>query len=933
LILSAAFIVPTFAATPAASLHGTVVDQATGSLLAGAWIKLDQQTSFTDAHGGFAFNHIEPGKHTLTVSSDSHGSREIPVVLLAGDNVLPPISLGSEIVRLDRVVVTDTATRASDAFADKALTETGQDVVSEAALDMPSIQNASDALKGVAGVNVTRAANGATNVSIRGLAPQFNRISVDGQSQSNSGRFSSGSALDSVPPEILKSIEVTKSLTPDMDADAIGGVINLTTSEASGLKRAFVQGKEQVVVDSAADRAGTRGNLSVGAPFRLWSNSGPNDSGLVATVTYDDITRLRENLETFDDWPLLLSPGPTPFTGALVPAFTHANLEYTLDRRERGSLLLNGDTRIGRTSFFFKSNLTRDARLRTRSQEDFDPAQGIVSSLTPNSGTFSGVHLDLHGVKQDARRAIATVTLGEKTDWERAHVNASVGVTRTEDHEPHTLDALFSSADPFTVAYTMHADDVLPTLSFTDDVNPAGTAAIINDPAAYRFAHLTVTDGRGVDLNTTGQVDFKLDLDDTPQPTYLKFGAKVQQFRRSVTQTRLVYDPSSTLPATTAAGLVRTPLVTFKNGGYQYGPVPDPERVAELVAANPASFPLDATDTALGPAADAEVHQTIWAAYVMGRLAWGQWSLLGGVRLEGTQFTATANQPLFADNGSLLGFEPAHAGRSYLEVLPGLHLRYDPQPGLIFRASVYRSLIRPSYGDLAPYLDINFDQFRARIGNPNLKPYLTTNTDFTTDYYRESFGLFSAGFFFKSIHDFQVSSERLVTIGSLGQFVESQRINGDAAQAGGVETSWKSNPWILPDKLATATLALTYTFTRSASHLPDRPEETLPLPLQAKHQFSIGLHGERGPFSAEVTFTYHTAMLEEVVAYQRDRYEEAQEDLTLNVDYKLTKHTRIFAGVTNLLSVPSWAYSGDPSRLKEFESRGPEFSIGISWKP
>ena len=933
LILAVLSSVAVNAAVSDARLRGTVADQATGRPLAGVQITLGRQVAVSDANGAFSFAPVKPGTYVLMFSSADHGSREIPVVVVAGTNTLPPVLLGAGVIQLERLVVTDHANGASSAFADKAQTETGQDVVAGAALNQASVQNASDALKGVSGVNVTRGANGATNVSIRGLAPQFNRVSIDGQTQSNSGRFSSGSALDSLPPEILKSIEVTKSLTPDMDADAIGGVINLSTSEAAGLKRAFVQGKEQLVVDSAAGRSGSRSNVSFGAPFRLWSPRGPNDSGYVATVTYDEVTRLRENMETFDDWPLLLSPGPAPYAGIPVPAFTHENLERTLDRRERAALLFNADTRIGRTSFFLKSNLTQDARLRTRSQEDFDPAGGTALALTPTGGTFSGLHLGLHGVHQDVSRTIATVGVGEKTDWERVHLNASAGVTRTEDREPRTMDALFSSTDPYTVAYTAGVSRTLPVFTFTDDLNPAAGNVASTNPAAYQFAHLTVTEGRGVDFNSTGKADLKLDLDDTAQPAYLKFGVKVQEFHRTLTQSRQVYDPSPLVPPVTAAGLVGTPLVTFQDGGYQFGPIPDPARVAALVAAEPAAFPLDATDTALGSAANAEVHQSIWAAYGMGRVHWQQWSLVGGARLEGTRFNATANQPVFADDGTLLGFEPAHAGRSYLDILPGLHLRYNATDGLILRASVYRSLIRPSYSDLAPYLDLNFDQFRARTGNPNLRPYLATNTDFTADYYRESLGLFSAGVFFKSIHDFQVNSERLVTIGNIGQFVETQLINGDTATVGGLETSWKSNPWALPQQFATVALTLTYTFTQSASHLPGRPGETLPLPLQARHQFSVGLHGERGRFSTDLGFTYHTAMLDEVVSYQRDRYEAGQVEVTLSADCKLSKHTRIFAGITNLLRTPSWAHSGDPSRLKEFETRGLEASLGVSWKP
>jgi outer membrane cobalamin receptor len=40
--------------------------------------------------------------------------------------------------------------------------------------------------------------------------------------------------LDAVPADQLRAIEVSKAVTPDMDADAIGGAVNLVTKSAVG---------------------------------------------------------------------------------------------------------------------------------------------------------------------------------------------------------------------------------------------------------------------------------------------------------------------------------------------------------------------------------------------------------------------------------------------------------------------------------------------------------------------------------------------------------------------------------------------------------------------------------------------------------------------------------------------------------------------------
>jgi TonB-dependent receptor len=287
---------------------------------------------------------------------------------------------------------------------------------------------------------------------------------------------------------------------------------------------------------------------------------------------------------------------------------------------------------------------------------------------------------------------------------------------------------------------------------------------------------------------------------------------------------------------------------------------------------------------------------------------------------------------VFASDGTLLGFNPVSGGRSYVDVLPGLHLRYDPCAGLILRTSVNRSLIRPNYGDLAPYLDINFSQFRARTGNPALKPYEAVNYDWSADYYSDSAGLLSAELFYKTIRNFQVNAESAVTIGNLGQFVESQRINGDEAHIGGVAVGWQSRPWKLPVVVDSVSVAVNYTYSKSASHIPGRPGETFPLPQQARDQCSFTLHLERGKFSSDANLTYHTATLDNIVSAGRDQYLAGVLNLDLGFAYKATPHLSFLAGVRNLTHPPSRSYAGDSSRLNETQFRGVEYNLGVNWK-
>src|SRR5256885_7683726 len=112
------------------------------------------------------------------------------------------------------------------------------------------------------------------------------------------------------------------------------------------------------------------------------------------------------------------------------------------------------------------------------------------------------------------------------------------------------------------------------------------------------------------------------------------------------------------------------------------------------------------------------------------------------------------NQMMLDTTGQLQGINAVHASNSYVEVLPGLHLRYEPKVGMLYRGSITRSMSRPSNADIAPFRTLSFVDHRSRIGAPDLKPYLATNFDISLDKYNETYGLTSIALFYKKIDHF-----------------------------------------------------------------------------------------------------------------------------------------------------------------------------------
>lgn len=829
----------------------------------------------------------------------------------------------SEPVKLERVVVKEEAGGAAATFNDKLGTEALTEVVSGAAMRNPTAQSSSDLMKNMSGVAVNKSGDGSSKVSVRGLDQRLLRITVDGQRQGGTGN-----PLDNIPPEIVQSLEVTKAFTPDMEADAVGGVINVNTG-GTVLKAAFEQGRHQLTYNSLESRPGTRNSFTTGQPFRLFSEQA--NASILATASFDDQYKVRERVSDLREWTPQISPGPAPFSGQSLPVLTLPVIEATLEHRQRTGALINSDARFGAASVFFHANFNRDWAKRNRNLNDTDPSGGRVLSLTPTAGTFAGVRESRRNQQQISQRDAANFSFGGKATRGNADFDLTFGYALTHEFEPDTEETVFLSDHTYRAGYDFSRNAFAPVFTAVDETDPADTASI-SDPAHYRFSYLSITRVDTKDAEGSAKFNAKIHLGETgASENYFKFGGKIQQRHRTANTDRDVYNAGSLSRDLT--GLVETSSVTTDTLNYRFGPVPNAGAVAALVPTAPAVFRLDPTQTLINSSsADYTVTETVWALYAMGKLKRERWSLRGGVRVEGTRLTSKANQMVLGPTGAVQGFVPSRAESDYLQVLPGLHLRYDAPANLLWRGSITRSLSRPSYSDVAPFQTFSFLDHRSRIGNPALKPYQATNVDFSVDKFSDALGLFSVAFFYKKIDHFIADEQTPVTVGSLGQFIQFDRVNGDSALAMGFETNWQSVPWEMPHGLGRGSMTVNYSFTHGEAHYPTRPGETFPLPDQVTYQGGATFRWERGRFSFEGAARYRSKWWEDLIAPGFDNYLKGYWDAEVSAAYKIGKDARVTFGVGNLLDVPMRRYAGTLAHMSDYQRNGVDCTVGFQWK-
>ena len=98
-------------------------------------------------------------------------------------------------------------------------------------------QNVAESLKRLPGVTLQMQEGEGTHVNIRGLGSEFVNVSVNGNemasaSEDTRGKDTGSASLNSFPADLMGSIEVFKSLTPDMDLNSIGGTVNINSTSA-----------------------------------------------------------------------------------------------------------------------------------------------------------------------------------------------------------------------------------------------------------------------------------------------------------------------------------------------------------------------------------------------------------------------------------------------------------------------------------------------------------------------------------------------------------------------------------------------------------------------------------------------------------------------------------------------------------------------------
>lgn len=213
-------------------ISGKITDPDGNISLPGATIKLNSGNRYTisDQIGDFEFLNVPAGTYQIEVVYIGYQNLTQEVTVEEGKNVKINLSMTSGSETLSEVVISGERLKGqARALNQQKNNRNITNVISSDQVGRFPDANIGDALKRVPGITMQNDQGEARNIIIRGLAPALNSVTLNGDRIPSAEGDNRNVQMDLIPSDMIATIEVNKTLTPDMDGDAIGGSVNLIT--------------------------------------------------------------------------------------------------------------------------------------------------------------------------------------------------------------------------------------------------------------------------------------------------------------------------------------------------------------------------------------------------------------------------------------------------------------------------------------------------------------------------------------------------------------------------------------------------------------------------------------------------------------------------------------------------------------------------------
>jgi len=699
-------------------LRGVVLDAKTGEPMSGATVVVKNSSEkefkqlnnrfrqFVQLDGYFTFKDLPAGEYEVEVTFANYKKQSSQCTVGKARTEELRIIMEPSIVELSAVTIsggneTDHTTRSLEKHSNQLV-----NIVSARTMQLLPDITVANVLQRVSGVTIERNNAGEGRYPIiRGMEKRYINTLVNGikiPSPDDKNRFI---PLDLFPSEILERLEVSKSLTPSMEGDAIGGTINLVMKDAPSTRLLQVNASAGYnnIFDHQDYLKFNNSSISRSSPAEI---HGSDYHAVPADFQVNSLNYTKKGT------PINTAFGLTAgnrfgkdrqfgvlFSGSYQNIFSGTQSTFLLPNAQPG---LNNNPQF--VDLYYRQYSTDNQRLGLTGKLDYRIGNNNKIALT---NTF--VRLNMFQTRQSFDTIALNTLLDEsyRTTWQYQSINS------TSLQGTHLLSPTWTI--DWTGAYSVAANHIPDQATFTHEypvlIDPATKLATRGAPD--NLQSMTRNWEHNTDKDWTGYLNITKQTSLLRRALEVKVGGMARDKQRDN-----FYNAYSLGPLLNETySNINAAQFTFKSGNDQ-----------------PALNGLNYTFT-----------EDIYAGYAQGK--WkllDRLELLGGVRVEHTM--QKFNTQLTPDN-------PARFGKIwYTDWLPSGQVKYDLTSHQSLRLSYYRALARPQFAELIPEGPDNYETFK-QVGNPYLKHSISDNLDLRYELFAGKADQILLGAFYKNIQD------------------------------------------------------------------------------------------------------------------------------------------------------------------------------------
>jgi TonB-dependent receptor len=872
-----------------------------------------------------------------------------------------------EAIQLNPIVVSETIPHSETEIIAQQITEQAANLETVQSREQisryPDI-TLGDSIRRLPGVGAQYNQGQALYVSVRGIDPNLVGVTFNGVLLPATDSIGRHVSLNQIPSGLVSQIVLTQSNTPDQDAEALGGTIELTPKSAFDSPSPILEGHmgsgfyslrpQNPIIDASITVGATFGIGPNGNPFRSLSSSGSsgasgvtNDAGkatqpvsqdtnvsrplgILGTFDYYDDHRAVQNFQaTYDD--------STPETYANKALNELDFYNFTFHRRTFG--------------YGFSA--------------DYRPNENAKLYVSFNDGGYveDDVRYGLSLLNLSAGPGATTPQPSGYFKTNEGELESSLRYKNSEYHDNQVLqgggrfvlgDIILDFRGSFaqgysqvpqdtTVNFTTAADQMIVYKNAGNSNRPTiglqGSPTNPNpyDTSIYKFSGLTIDRNGSTDTEVAGAVNATIPFEIAGCSAAVKFGTNLRF------KTKVRYDDPQTFstyvgPAVngennlTLADVAGSTFQADYDGYYGLGFSPSVSKWESFYAAHQSGFIRNSTaDEVTSLHAYYDDLEDIFAGYGQGDISIGRLNILGGARIEATRavYGAYSNSP-GTDPSNPASYHFVEQPNNYLNIFPTFQARYEIANGLQTRFSYSTAICRPTFGQITASTIINTVDRTVTTENPQLKPTTDNSFDLAIDYYPIKGSYFSVGIFDKQIANYIFQRSIIVPLDGT-YYTESTFLNDGSAYSRGIELNYQQEFVNLPAPLSGFGVAANYTYTDSQGSV--HPGHFSELPYTARNLWNAGLFYAGYGFKFSLAANFNDRNLSAAGSSpQTDQYFDKHFALDLSISYEFRNGLSLYFHAKNLADAPFRVYEGSVNRPIQREFYGQTYEAGVQWK-